>query len=99
MTSVSLSPRIECLVFVPAGNRDATWTNIADYNTFVDDAANAGGSYLKPLGADIPGVGVSYLIDERASLLLALTARSCARCTASPRPLYEPGTPEPASNS
>lgn len=39
------------LVFVTAGHRDALSTNIGDYNSFVDDAANAGGSYLQPLGA------------------------------------------------
>lgn len=38
------------LTFITSNTRNATSTNIADYNTFVNDAANAPGSYLEPLG-------------------------------------------------
>jgi len=165
-------------VFVTAGNRDATSTNIADYNTFVDDAANAGGSYLQPpcatwkvigstaavtafaniggpsptpicrldgtlvsngtadlfdgtiqaaifiteldtinyysvwtgtqgdgtqygvhwpLGADIPESVFRISWTNGGSLILGLTARSCARCNGISETLYAPDTPEPAS--
>jgi hypothetical protein len=39
------------IVFVTSTTRDATSTDIADYNNFVNTAANAPGSLLAPLGA------------------------------------------------
>lgn len=56
------------LVFITAGNRDALSTNIADYNTFVDNAANAGGSYLQPLGGTWKAIGSTAAVTALANI-------------------------------
>jgi hypothetical protein len=45
------------IVFVTSIIRNALSSNIADYNTFVNDAANAAGSVLQPLGATWSAIG------------------------------------------
>lgn len=62
------------IAFVTSTTTDATSTNIAYYNTFVNDVANASGSLLAPLDAtwtaiaETPGVSALANIDSTSTL-------------------------------
>jgi len=48
------------IAFVTSTTRNALSTNINDYNTFVNNAANAGSSLLQPLGATWKAIGSTF---------------------------------------
>ena len=53
------------LIFYSATKRDAESTNIADYNTFVQDRAAAGHSAIQPYSAGFKVVGCTEAVDAR----------------------------------
>ncbi len=58
LTPPALAPGTQYrIVFITSTSRDAQSTLIADYNTFVNNAANAGGSLLQPLMATWSVIG------------------------------------------
>lgn len=61
---ISLSPGDHYrIVFLTSTSRDATSTDIADYNAFVNDVANGGGSDLASLGATWKVIGSTQTVD------------------------------------
>ena len=61
------------LLFATSTTRDATATDIADYNAFVQTAA-AGNGAIRPYGAGFRVVGSTALIDARDNTATAYTA-------------------------
>ena len=55
------------LLFVTAGERDATAKDIADYNTFVQDEAGAGHSAIRPHRAHFRVLGSTERVDARTN--------------------------------
>jgi hypothetical protein len=56
------------IVFVTSGSRDALSSVIGDYNTFVNNAANAGGSLLQPLGATWNAIGSTDAVSAATNI-------------------------------
>ena len=55
------------LLFVTSGTRDATATDIATYNTFVQDEAAAGHADIQPFSAHFHVLGATRAVDARVN--------------------------------
>ena len=69
------------LVFVTSGNSPQVSTDIAFYNTFVDDAAKATGSGLEDIATTWKCIGTTETVDAKdntGTLLIADTGYSAA---------------------
>ena len=55
------------LLFVTSGTRDATATDIATYNTFVQDEAAAGHADIQPYSAHFRVLGATRAVDARVN--------------------------------
>jgi hypothetical protein len=69
LTTPPLAPGSQYrIVFLTSGTRDAQSTVIGDYNTFVNNAANAGGSLLQPLGATWSVIGSTDAVSAATNI-------------------------------